>query len=99
MTERATSSCAKPASTSSRSAWIFPTSATTISRFPGLYSHLKDLVPRLTALGHDDIVLNSCITSENVGEINAIADQARAWGANLCYSAYSARRTGCRDYF
>jgi MoaA/NifB/PqqE/SkfB family radical SAM enzyme len=66
--------------------------------FPGLYSHLKDLVPRLTALGHDDIVLNSCITSENVGEINALADQARAWGANLCYSAYSARRTGCRDY-
>ena len=66
--------------------------------FPGLYSHLKDLIPRLTALGHDDIVLNSCITSENVGEINALADQARAWGANLCYSAYSARRTGCRDY-
>jgi MoaA/NifB/PqqE/SkfB family radical SAM enzyme len=65
---------------------------------PGLFSHLEDLVPRLTALGHDDIVLNSCITSENVGEINALADQARAWGANLCYSAYSARRTGCRDY-
>jgi MoaA/NifB/PqqE/SkfB family radical SAM enzyme len=65
---------------------------------PGLFSHLQDLVPRLTALGHDDIVLNSCITSENVGEINALADQARAWGANLCYSAYSARRTGCRDY-
>src|SRR5208337_638356 len=39
---------------------------------PGLYAHLEDLVPRLTALGHDDIVLNSCITSENVGEINAI---------------------------
>jgi MoaA/NifB/PqqE/SkfB family radical SAM enzyme len=67
--------------------------------YPGLYRHLEDLVPRLTRLGHDDIVLNSCITSENVGEINAIADKAREWGANLCYSAYSARRTGCRDYF
>ena len=44
-------------------------------------------------------MLNSCITSENVGEINAIADKAREWGVNLCYSAYSARRTGCRDYF
>ena len=65
---------------------------------PGLYRHLEDLIPRLAALGHDDIVLNSCITSENVSEINAIADKARAWGVNLCYSAYSARRTGCRDY-
>jgi MoaA/NifB/PqqE/SkfB family radical SAM enzyme len=67
--------------------------------YPGLYSHLEDLVPRLARLGHDDIVLNTCITSENVGEINAVADRARQWGVNLCYSAYSARRTGCRDYF
>jgi MoaA/NifB/PqqE/SkfB family radical SAM enzyme len=67
--------------------------------YPGLYRHLENIVPRLAKLGRDDIVLNSCITSENVGEIGAIADKARAWGVNLCYSAYSARRTGCRDYF
>lgn len=66
--------------------------------YPGLYSHLEDLMPRLAKLGYDDIVLNSCITSENVNEIGAIADKAREWGVNLCYSAYSARRTGCRDY-
>ena len=65
----------------------------------GLYRQLSELIPRLAKLGHDDIVLNSCITSENVREINALADTARAWGVNLCYSAYSARRTGCRDYF
>jgi MoaA/NifB/PqqE/SkfB family radical SAM enzyme len=67
--------------------------------YPGLYRHLEDLIPRLARLGHDDIVLNSCITSENLEEINALADKAREWGVNLCYSAYSARRTGCRDYF
>lgn len=67
--------------------------------YPGLYRHLEDLIPQLAKLGHDDIVLNSCITSENLGEIEAIADKAREWGVNLCYSAYSARRTGCRDYF
>jgi MoaA/NifB/PqqE/SkfB family radical SAM enzyme len=66
---------------------------------PGLYQHLEDLIPSLAKLGYDDIVLNSCITSENVTEINALADKARAWGVNLCYSAYSARRTGCRDLF
>jgi MoaA/NifB/PqqE/SkfB family radical SAM enzyme len=67
--------------------------------YPGLYRQLEDLIPRLAKLGHDDIVLNSCITAENFGEIAAIADKARAWGVNLCYSAYSARRTGCRDLF
>ncbi|MBZ5726768.1 MAG: radical SAM protein [Acidobacteriia bacterium] len=67
--------------------------------YPGLFRQLEDLIPRLAKLGHDDIVLNSCITSENVAEIGAIAGKAREWGVNLCYSAYSARRTGCRDYF
>ena len=55
-------------------------------------------MPRLATFGYDDIVLNSCITSENVETINDLADQAKEWGVNLCYSAYSARRTGCRDY-
>lgn len=67
--------------------------------YPGLFDHLSDLVPRLAALGYDDIVLNSCITSANVAEINRMADIARQWGVNICYSAYSPRRTGCRDYF
>jgi MoaA/NifB/PqqE/SkfB family radical SAM enzyme len=66
--------------------------------YPGLYSHLEDLIPRLAKFGYDDIVMNSCITRENVNEIGAIADKVREWGVNLCYSAYSARRTGCRDY-
>ena len=68
-------------------------------QLPGLYKHLSEIMPELAALGHDDIVLNNCITSENVSEINAIADTARAWGVNVSYSAYSPRRTGCRDYF
>jgi MoaA/NifB/PqqE/SkfB family radical SAM enzyme len=67
--------------------------------YPGLYAHLEDLVPRLAKLGYDNIVLNSCITSENVGEINAMADKARQWGVNICYSSYSPRRTGCQDFF
>src|SRR5512146_1216160 len=66
--------------------------------YPGLYSHLSDLVPRVARLGYDDIVLNSCITAENVGEINRLADKAKAWGVNICFSSYSAKRTGCRDY-
>jgi MoaA/NifB/PqqE/SkfB family radical SAM enzyme len=66
---------------------------------PGLYDHISRLIPLCARHGFDDIVLNSCITSENVGEIEAMADTARRWGVNMCYSSYSARRTGCRDYF
>lgn len=66
--------------------------------YPGIYDHLSDIVPRMAKLGHDDIVLNSCITSANVAEINRLADRAKEWGVNICYSSYSARRTGCRDY-
>jgi MoaA/NifB/PqqE/SkfB family radical SAM enzyme len=67
-------------------------------QLPGLYSRLEKLVPRLASLGHDDIVLNACITSVNVAEINRLADKAKEWGVNIVYSSYSARRTGCRDW-
>jgi MoaA/NifB/PqqE/SkfB family radical SAM enzyme len=66
---------------------------------PGLYRHLNDILPKMAALGHDDILMNCCITAWNVSEINGIADKAKEWGVNINYSAYSPRRTGCRDYF
>ncbi|HYK88379.1 MAG TPA: radical SAM protein [Acidobacteriota bacterium] len=68
-------------------------------KHPGLFKHLNEIVPRLAALGHDDIVMNNCITSANVNEINRVADKAREWGVNINFSAYSPRRTGCRDFF
>jgi MoaA/NifB/PqqE/SkfB family radical SAM enzyme len=68
-------------------------------KHPGLYKHLSNIIPKLAVLGHDDILMNNCITAENVNEINAIADKANEWGVNVNYSAYSPRRTGCRDYF
>jgi MoaA/NifB/PqqE/SkfB family radical SAM enzyme len=42
--------------------------------------------------------MNNCITAANVDEINAVADKAAEWGVNINYSAYSPKRTGCRDY-
>ncbi len=65
--------------------------------YPGLYKHMCDIVPKLAALGHDDIVLNCCIHSENLPYINQLADHAKKWGVNICYSSYSARRTGCKE--
>jgi MoaA/NifB/PqqE/SkfB family radical SAM enzyme len=68
-------------------------------KLPGLFQRLNQIVPELAALGHDDIVMNNCITSVNVGEINACADKAREWGVNINYSAYSPRRTSNQEYF
>jgi MoaA/NifB/PqqE/SkfB family radical SAM enzyme len=65
----------------------------------GLYQHLSALVPKVAALGYDDIVMNNCITAANVSEISAVAEKAAEWGVNINFSAYSPRRTGCRDYF
>lgn len=67
--------------------------------YPGLYGHIDDVIPRCAAHGFDDIVLNTCITSANVREVNAAADQAERWGVNICYSAYSPRRTGNLELF
>ncbi len=66
---------------------------------PGLYKHLSVIMPKVAAIGYDDVVLNNCITAANVEEIDAVADKAAEWGVNINYSAYSPRRTGCRDYF
>ena len=67
--------------------------------YPGLYEHINEVIPRCASHAFDDIVLNTCITAANVHEINAAADQARQWGVNICYSAYSPRRTGNRELF
>lgn len=65
----------------------------------GLYDKLSKLMPQLSRLGHDDIVLNVCITKENIPYLNPCADKAKEWGVNISYSAYSARRTGNRQLF
>jgi MoaA/NifB/PqqE/SkfB family radical SAM enzyme len=65
----------------------------------GLFAHLNKVIPRAAALGYDDILMNTCITAANVGEINACADKAKEWGVNINFSAYSPRRTGCRELF
>lgn len=66
---------------------------------PGHLRHLGSVIPQAAALGHDDIVMNNCITAWNAADINATASKAKEWGVNINFSAYSPRRTGCRDYF
>jgi MoaA/NifB/PqqE/SkfB family radical SAM enzyme len=62
--------------------------------YPGLYDHLAELLPQLSAYGFDDIVLNTAMHSENYMYVNEIVDQAQEWGVNASFSAYTPRRTG-----
>ena len=67
-------------------------------RRPGLYKRLEQRLPRLAKLGFRDIILNTAITKANVGEILPLTKKATEWGVDISYSAYTALRTGNKDY-
>jgi len=66
--------------------------------FQGLYDHLNKLVPELASLGHNDIVINSTITNENMPHIMDLVHTAERWGVSISFSAYSILRTKERRY-
>jgi MoaA/NifB/PqqE/SkfB family radical SAM enzyme len=66
-------------------------------RLPGLFRHLEETIPELANLGHNDVVLNTVITSENLHDLLGLYRTAEKWGTSLSYSAYSAFRTGNQD--
>ncbi len=65
---------------------------------PGLYKRLDQTLPRLARLGFRDIILNTAITKANVREVLPLAKKATEWGVGISYSAYTALRTGNKDY-
>jgi len=67
-------------------------------RRPGLYKRLEQSLPRLAKLGFRDIILNTAITNANVREILPLTNKATEWGVDISYSAYTALRTGNKDY-
>jgi MoaA/NifB/PqqE/SkfB family radical SAM enzyme len=64
----------------------------------GLYKRLEQTLPRLAKLKFRDIILNTAITKANLREILPLAKKATEWGVDISYSAYSALRTGNKDY-
>jgi len=67
-------------------------------RRPGLYKRLNENLPGLAELGFGDIILNTAITKANLKEILPLARKAAEWGVDISYSAYTALRTGNKDY-
>lgn len=67
-------------------------------RHPGLYKRLEQRLPQLAKLGYRDIILNTAITRANLRELVSLARKAIQWDVSISYSAYTALRTGNRDY-
>ena len=67
-------------------------------RRPGLYKRLEQTLPRLAKIGFQDIILNTAITKDNLREIVPLTKKAAEWGVDISYSAYTALRTGNKDY-
>lgn len=67
-------------------------------RRPGLYKRLEQTLPQLAKLGFRDIILNVAITRANLREILPLAKKAAEWDVSISYSAYTALRTGNKDY-
>jgi len=68
-------------------------------RSPGLYAHLEKLVPALARHGHDDVVLNTAITRENLPTLRATYEKAKEWGVSISYSAYTPLRTQSMEHY
>jgi len=62
-------------------------------RIPGLYHRLNKLIPELLAMGHGDVVVNTCITRANYPYLLDIARKVGDWGAKLNFSTYTDLRT------
>jgi len=68
-------------------------------RSPGLFAHVRRLIPRLAQYGYDDVVLNTAITRDNLGALRAIYDMASEWGVALSFSAYTPLRTKSMEHY
>jgi MoaA/NifB/PqqE/SkfB family radical SAM enzyme len=67
-------------------------------RHPGLFEHLSQVIPRICALGEGNVVMNTAITRWNLPHLEQCYEKARDWGANISFSAYTAKRTGDPEY-
>ena len=56
-------------------------------KIEGLYEHIENIVPKLTAKGYN-VALNTIIMDSNMEHIIPLAHKAKEWGAKISYSSY-----------
>lgn len=63
----------------------------------GLYAHLSNLIPDLSHIGFDNVVLNTVIMETNLDQSTKIAEQAWHWGVKVSYSTYCEMKNNDRS--
>ncbi|UCC43474.1 MAG: radical SAM protein [Candidatus Zixiibacteriota bacterium] len=62
------------------------------------FEHMSELVPKLVAHGHKDIILACVVQSDNFRDLPKVAELAKEWGVAVNFSTYNSLRTGNTDY-
>lgn len=61
-------------------------------RIPGLFEKMSHVIPQLAGLGHDDVLLNVCITAWNYRALPQMIELAARWGTPMNFSVYTPLR-------
>ena len=67
-------------------------------RIPGLTKKIMDTVPRLKAIGVDNIRFNTVIKNDNLDQIMPIVRRAEELGVGVSFSTYTDMKNGNTDY-
>ena len=67
-------------------------------RIPGLTRKIFDTIPKMRAMGIDNIRLNTVIKNTNLDQIMPIVHRAKELGIGVSFSAYTDLKNGNRDY-
>jgi MoaA/NifB/PqqE/SkfB family radical SAM enzyme len=65
---------------------------------PGLWQHLRQLLPQLGTSGMDNLCLNTVIMEDNLEDLVEIARMARDCGFKVSYSTYNAFKNNNRQH-
>lgn len=58
-----------------------------VRKIDGLFEHISNMVPRLTAKGYA-VCFNSIIMESNIDHVLPLARQAKEWGADISFSSF-----------
>ena len=67
-------------------------------QIPGLFNHLSDIIPKMTAMGHHNITMISVIRKQSLPYLIDIAKTAFKWNASIIFSSYTALRTNSDEH-
>lgn len=65
---------------------------------PGLFNHLANIIPKMTAMGYHNITIISAIRKQNLPYLVDIAKKAFEWNASVVFSSYTRLRTNSDEH-